>query len=213
MNKKILYKLLLIFAFALIFMSFSVFSVFAQDFGVDNIPPFNADYDAYDSKYLIYTYGSTGNIYLCHVYSTSSTAVDIPTKFSLNDNNNIYIMNMSNSTLYFRQYKLVDGVWSSVSSEAESILKDYSKVINLGGQIPTFYYSTLDVTQNGEVVFQQPPQVQEQVTTLAPIVEEMETEKTLAEIVAILPVVLVVIVGLLAMRKAIKFLMKTLKQG
>ena len=63
------------------------------------------------------------------------------------------------------------------------------------------------------MVFQQPPQVQEQATTLAPIVEEMETEKTLAEIVAILPVVLVVIVGLLAMRKAIKFLMKTLKQG
>ena len=61
--------------------------------------------------------------------------------------------------------------------------------------------------------FQIPPQVMEQVGTLAPIVEGVETKKTLAEVVGILPVVLVVIVGLLAMRKAIRFLMRILKQG
>lgn len=70
-------------------------------------------------------------------------------------------------------------------------------------------YSTIntsDFIYVGNAVFCQPPQA---TTTLAPIVEEVETEKTLAQVVAILPIVLVVIVGLIALRKAIKFL-KTL---
>lgn len=79
-----------------------------------------------------------------------------------------------------------------------------------GGYSPDYsLISTSDFQYVGNAVFPQPPQG----TILAPIVEEVETEKTLAQILAVLPIVIVVIVGILAVRKAIKVLLNLLKRS
>lgn len=73
--------------------------------------------------------------------------------------------------------------------------------------VDTYLYSTVDVTNSkGEVVFQKAPQEQG-ATILAPIVEEIpETKEALAEILGILPIVIMTIVGLIGLRKALQVL-------
>ena len=66
---------------------------------------------------------------------------------------------------------------------------------------------------NGNVVFQAPPQVQETQAIIAEQVGEVEMNKTLQEILGILPVVIVVLVGLIAIRKGIQFLMARMKKA
>lgn len=48
---------------------------------------------------------------------------------------------------------------------------------------------------------------------LAPIVEEVETEKVLEEILGVLPIVLVIIVGLIGLRKALRMLSTLLRRS
>lgn len=73
-----------------------------------------------------------------------------------------------------------------------------------------FSYSNYDIKDtDGNVVFQGAPQG----TQLSQIVEQAETEKTLAEIIAILPMILVIIVGLIGLRKALAFLQKLLRKS
>lgn len=61
-----------------------------------------------------------------------------------------------------------------------------------------------------EVFFQLTPQEN---LILAPIVEEVETQEIMSQILTVLPIVIVVIVGLIAMRKAIKELLNLLKRS
>ena len=73
-------------------------------------------------------------------------------------------------------------------------------------------YSTFDLKDNnGNVVFQGAPQEQAQELTLVPIVEQAEMEKTMAEILGILPLVVSLLVSIIAIRKAISFLRNVLK--
>ncbi len=64
------------------------------------------------------------------------------------------------------------------------------------------------VNENGNVVFQAPPQEQDKV--LAPIVEGEEM-KPLQEILQILPIVMIVVVGYLALRKGLATLFRFLR--
>ena len=64
-------------------------------------------------------------------------------------------------------------------------------------------------SKSGELVFQAPPQQVEGI--IASQTQGVEMNRILQEIVAILPVVLVVIVGILAIRKAIQFLIQQMK--
>ena len=77
----------------------------------------------------------------------------------------------------------------------------------------SYFYSHDVLDSDGNVVFQKAsqPTVDTQ-GTLAKIVEEQETEKVMEEIVGILPIVIVVIVSLIAIRKAIQWIRQTLKQ-
>ena len=70
----------------------------------------------------------------------------------------------------------------------------------------TNIYSPYDTN---EVVFQAPPQQVEGI--IAKETQGVEMNKILQEITAILPIVLVVIVGLIALRKAIQFLIRQMK--
>lgn len=79
----------------------------------------------------------------------------------------------------------------------------------------TFLYSTLDIYDGSDnLLFQRAsqPTVETQ-GTLAKIVEEQETEKVMEEILGILPIVIVVIVSLIAIRKAIAFLVGLLHRS
>ena len=77
-----------------------------------------------------------------------------------------------------------------------------------------YYFSNYDILDNnGNVVFQAPPQVQETQAIIAEQVGEVEMNKTLQEILGILPVVIVVLVGLIAIRKGIQFLMARMKKA
>lgn len=97
-----------------------------------------------------------------------------------------------------------DGAYSSL----DSIKQNRGGLIEiplLRGQEYTKDYTGISFSNYQYVsnsVFSNPPQG----TTLAPIVEEVETEKTLAQVVALLPIVLAVIVGLIAIRKALQML-------
>ena len=72
-----------------------------------------------------------------------------------------------------------------------------------------FLYSNVDLLDsNGDLVFQEPPQ-----SSLAPIVEGVETEKTLEEVVLILPIILLTLVGLIGLRKALRMLSMVLRQS
>ena len=74
--------------------------------------------------------------------------------------------------------------------------------------LDNFYTSADILDTNGNVVFQAPPQEKEKV--LAPIVEGEEM-KPLQEILQILPIVMIVIVGYLALRKGLATLFRFLR--
>lgn len=73
------------------------------------------------------------------------------------------------------------------------------------------------VVETGEVLFQHAPQTETEVeqkqTILAPIVDQKETDKTLQQILGILPIVIVVIISLIGLRKALRFLLTQLRQS
>lgn len=61
---------------------------------------------------------------------------------------------------------------------------------------------------SGNAVFYQPPQV-----VLTPIMKETPLEEVMKEILGILPVILVIIVGLISLRKALRLLSKVLHRS
>lgn len=76
-------------------------------------------------------------------------------------------------------------------------------------------FSNVDLKdRSGETVFYQAPLEEEQTSeTLNTIITSMDFSTVLMEILGILPIVLVVVIGLLALRKAIQLLSTTLHQG
>lgn len=77
---------------------------------------------------------------------------------------------------------------------------------------PTLLLSASDLYDSNEnLVFQVPSQTQP--TIVASQVGEVEMNKTLQEILGILPVVVVVLVGLIAIRKGIQFLIARMKKA
>ena len=72
--------------------------------------------------------------------------------------------------------------------------------------------SSFDIyDNNGNLVFQVPPQVEEVQGILAPVVEKVEMSQTLSEIVKLLPLIIVVVVSFLGLRKALQMLFKVLR--
>ena len=82
-----------------------------------------------------------------------------------------------------------------------------SRALGFSDPIIFSNFDVYDVDDN--LVFQAPPQQVEGI--IAKETQGVEMNKTLQEITAILPIVLVVIVGLIALRKAIQFLIRQMK--
>ena len=103
-----------------------------------------------------------------------------------------------NSTFYMVDYYLTDNQWDFQSSS-------YRDSTDISANEPL--YTNFDILgENGDVVFQGAPQA----TVLAGIVEQQEM-KPLEEILTLLPIVMIVVVSYLALRKALATLFNFLR--
>lgn len=104
-----------------------------------------------------------------------------------------------------KSYKLEDGVFTY----SGTLMADMG--VSSSG-ISQIIYSNTDLCDvNGEVVFQKAPAVAQVV--LAPIAQEAPLEGIVQEIVGILPIVLIILVGLIGLRKALALLSQTLHKA
>lgn len=91
------------------------------------------------------------------------------------------------------------------SSWSQGQTSDYSGYYFNGGIVD--FLTTKDICdQNGDVVFQKAPQA----THLAQVVEQAKPEKTMEEIVGILPVVLITLISLIALWKGLQAILRIL---
>ena len=162
--------------------------------------------------------------------------------YSINSGSNSfkYALIVSTSDIYFNQTS--NGTYDYVSSSTgvsvlsasstgmlngtfypQSTINNWSEPTTFSsGQQVAFYiygyedvatfscnYDVLDYNNTDNVVFQAPLQVQ---PIVASQVGEVEMNRTLSEIMEILPIVIVVIVGLIAIRKGIIFLITLMKR-
>lgn len=104
------------------------------------------------------------------------------------------------------QNGVIDFSTASFSSSNGMNLPDDYQILSSNHDIYDYY---------DNLVFQAPPQEQIQATSLviAPQVEGVQMNKVLQEILGILPVILLVIVGLLAIRKGIQMIMAFLRKS
>ena len=120
--------------------------------------------------------------------------------------------NSDNSRFYSFTTQTYDTNTTLNSQNFNTDFHDYETSTAAPNGINNILYSNSDIYDtSNNVVFQAPPQVQP--TIVASQVEEVEMNKTLQEILGILPVVIVVLVGLIAIRKAIQFLMTRMKKA
>ena len=167
-------------------------SVYSSTYDPNYIVP-----STYD-KYFIYKNNSSG------VVTLYVSGGDI--EFSIvcdNDKKYIYAPGNSDNPVVFLtyQYNSSDDVFSHYSDGASSGYRTFVDVTVLASN-----YDVLD--QNGKVVFQKTPVGVQ--PTLAPIVQQVPLEETIKEIVGILPIVLIILVGLIGLRKALALLSQTL---
>lgn len=97
-----------------------------------------------------------------------------------------------------------------ISTMSTAINKYDDSFVYCYGYLANVVYSTFDIKDSaGNVVFRQAPVV----GTLAPIVQETPLEGTVQEIVEVLPIVLIILVGLISLRKALALLSQILHQA
>ena len=236
MNKKILYKLLLIFILLACMLLITNTKSFASDGSSDNTLIINDNTYImpdwfFTKKYRLFftTNGYLSGNYGSYRYGAFIACSDTP--FSVEAGKETpNVLTSSSEILCYRiaqsgYNKNQDFDFSSVSYGDDCILYYVDYDGNQASYVCTEYYyydfySNFDILDNnGNVVFQQPPLeeetpvVEKQETTLAPIVEGMETKKTLAEVVGILPLIIVVVVSLVGLRKALKMLLGVLHRA
>ena len=88
-----------------------------------------------------------------------------------------------------------------------------SCIIGISGKRNKFFYSSVDIydTNKIDVLFQETPLVSQKVVAQA--VEKVEMSQALQEVIAILPMTLVVLVSLVGLRKGLKMLETFLRQS
>lgn len=245
MNKKILYKLLLIFALLVCTLFISNTKCFAlhtttkyNSSYIDNSDdPISAIHSFIDNKVanninytsedlppyqLIYKTTIGSNIYYTFL------AVTHPVLYSSDSTESL--LKLYYSSVSTISYSYVQITFRPTEVSISEDLLTYSDKDDSNGYAVDFAYSSsgsmslfasnYDIyDENNELVFPQPPVEEEtpveekQEITLAPIVEEVETEKTLMEVVGILPLIIVVVVSLVGLRKALKILLTVLKRA
>lgn len=162
----------------------------------------------YDSYAVFVRRSSDYDVY--YIYSWDSSTSKLLYRLSSSGNTSFKCVDSSNNkTSYY--YCAVRSDQSFDCSTREFTLRDSS--VTQSYPYYCLYTNTniYDYDNPNEVVFQAPPQQVEGLGIIAEKTQGVEMNKILQEIVAILPVVLLVIVGILAIRKAIMFLIQLLK--
>lgn len=122
----------------------------------------------------------------------------------------------SSDTLYMLSFlglSDLDSVSSSISSIKSDDLESHDISGSSFSSASTFVFSTFDIKDtDGNLVFQAAPQEGEQTMILTKITS-VDFSQVMMEVLAMLPILLVVLIGLLALRKAIQLLLKTLRQS
>ena len=106
------------------------------------------------------------------------------------------------------------GLQNSTTTSISNYFKDYATgydTITIDDVNVSCNHEITSINNSDIVVFQAPPQQVEGIQVLSPIVEGQEM-KPLQEIIQILPVVILVVVGLIAIRKAIQWVMATMRR-
>lgn len=182
-------------------------------------------YNLYSSCQPLFVSGSTCRF----IRSSSMTDSDI-----YNDENPAcYIFSASSSNNFNFTLSVTRTTYDSIHDFPFTTLSDSSYLYSLYSNQDINYYRTSDnglgnasienveptlllsasdlYDSNENLVFQVPSQTQP--TLVASQVGEVEMNKTLQEILGILPVVIVVLVGLIAIRKGIQFLIARMKKA
>lgn len=142
------------------------------------------------SKLTVWTYNKNYTL----KFDSANTYV-----YLYDDQNNIVSENLNN----FSYYDFPDSLVLSKSGTGGYIYPSTSP-----------FYSNVNLYNvNNDLVFQAPPQQVEAQGIIAEKTQGVEMDKTLQEIVGILPVILLTIVGILAVRKGIQFLMAKMKRA
>lgn len=177
----------------------------------ESISEYNSIFVVDGGQHDIYLYFTNGDFYFTH----ESTAY--PEKFHLNS---------STGSFYEKWFTSSNlNQISTYTSESSKTSRSGPININRFDNVDYFIYSKQDIyehTSQGEetLLFQGALlEEQEQVQTLilTPIVEQEETQqemnKTLQQIITLLPIVMIIVVSCLALRKALALLFRILRQS
>ena len=198
-NRKIIVVLLV---FMLFFIS--IFTVRCSAFSIDidneNVDLPDLPDTVKDKIFFIGNsgYSSDGDYFICFYNGDREGVsavynIDGQGKVSFVKDNNALTMSRY---IYYKS----NGVWQNLSTRPDQSIK--------GGNI---YYSNSDILNvDGTIFFHKPETVR---TVLAPVLGVVEMDKVLVQIIQILPMILVVVVSLVGLRKAWLLLSKILHQA
>lgn len=119
-------------------------------------------------------------------------------------------------SLTFRLSSFYSGDYDDnyIKNNTQNVIKDNKSIITgISGKRNKFFYSSVDIydTNKIDVLFQETPLVSQKVVAQA--VEKVEMSQALQEVIAILPMTLVVLVSLVGLRKGLKMLETFLRQS
>ena len=130
----------------------------------------------------------------------------------------LFVTDTGNYSIKYTNCDLVKNQYVGISffvTEKEGIVTSSLMFSDSGSGIDSvdqIVFSSCDIlNSDGEVVFQKTPVGVQ--STLVPIVQQAPLEETTKEIVGILPIVLIILVGLIGLRKGLALLSQTLHKA
>jgi len=205
-DKNILFKILPCMLIAMFLIMCFSGSCFAGEIVVEDVTYSTNDFiDSFANKIIIKD-TSRGGVFYCSLLTNSRVIYDSSSKTLLTADGSAFydFVNIgSNSSLSKVLLNCSDGDFRHEISSFKTEFYTYD--------LSKFVYSCPLYDFDGNVVFQVAPQEEEPILTQT--ITSVDFSEVLAEVLAILPILLVVVIGLLALRKAIKLLLQTLHQA
>lgn len=203
-------KFLITFSLIILILFIFCTSCFATDVDL-NGGTYTLNDEIAEFKYILTMY-STSSRYAWIIVSNSEFIFTNPTTRS--DGKTCYhVQTIDNSPFY---YKMI--YYESLSNIPNYGLSSFTKVSESLSSNQTciefITYSSFDLKNtDGNVLFQGAPQPEGQtMSTIATKITSVDFSMVMSEVLTILPIVLLIVIGLLALRKAIQLLLRTLRR-
>lgn len=208
-NKKILFIFLMLALFTLLCTSKS-FASTSIDFKY-NDEDYSLNYDSvFDNKCFVIVHSNYYNCFMAYSFNDSVQYFNLGYKLYVGEDNRIKFSNGSefidiNHTVY--KYKNDTWVHSDTGDDGSTLDLKYFP----NGSNSSFLYCPYTIYNiDGSIFFRIAPQVQ---GIVAQQVETVKMSQTLVEVIALLPMILVVLVSLVGLRKGLKMLETFLRQS